>query len=399
MEKYKKDADFRIPFDQRKDVNEKILYLVENHEAEKYGITKEDIFNTYTGDGGLHGLERKDFQNFHAYTEAKKEIEQGQFFTPAVACEFLTECVRPGKEDIIYDLTYGMGNFFNYLPTEENLYGTEIDIKAVKIAQYLYPKANLQYGDIREYNPILSGDIVFGNPPFNLEWGDGEISVCSQMYYCKKAYQVLKNGGLLVLLAPASFLADDFSNKGEIEEINQMFNLIVQFPLSTDLFREYGVVSFQTKAMILQKKSQYVTTRPYTPKQEPMLPAEEGYRNYVRPVLQERKKNAAKIYFENQKTDLEGEKERTFQAKVVKLLFDIKRNKNIRHKTGEAEAFLQKYLKQKKPEELSWREWEKVKIRPEEVLKKMKSILSAANVRYKNETRIVKNNYGFKEKT
>ena len=124
MEKYKKDADFRIPFDQRKDVNEKILYLVENHEAEKYGITKEDIFNTYTGDGGLHGLERKDFQNFHAYTEAKKEIEQGQFFTPAVACEFLTECVRPGKEDIIYDLTYGMGNFFNYLPTEENLYGT-----------------------------------------------------------------------------------------------------------------------------------------------------------------------------------------------------------------------------------------------------------------------------------
>lgn len=398
MEKYKKDADFRIPFDQRKDVNEKILYLVENHEAEKYGITKEDIFNTYTGDGGLHGLERKDFQNFHAYIEAKKEIEQGQFFTPAVACEFLTECVRPEKEDIIYDLTYGMGNFFNYLPTEENLYGTEIDIKAVKIAQYLYPKANLQYGDIREYNPILSGDIVFGNPPFNLEWGDGEISVCSQMYYCKKAYQVLKNGGLLVLLAPASFLADDFSNKGEIEEINQMFNLIVQFPLSTDLFQEYGVVSFQTKAMILQKKSQYVTTRPYTPKQEPMLPAEEVYRNYVCPVLQERKKNAAKIYFENQKTDLEGEKERTFQAKVVKLLFDIKRNKNIRHKTGEAEAFLQRYLKQKKPEELSWREWEKVKIRPEEVLKKMKSILSAANVRYKNETRIVKNNYGFKEK-
>ena len=79
------------------------------------------------------------------------------------------------------------------------------------------------------------------------------------MYYCKKAYQVLKNGGLLVLLVSESFLSDDFSNKGDIEEINHMFNLIVQFSLPADAFKEYGVTSFRTKAMILQKKSQYVT--------------------------------------------------------------------------------------------------------------------------------------------
>ena len=238
MEKYKKDTELQIPIEQRQKLNEKILYLVENHEAELYGITPEDIFNVYTGNGGLHGLDRKDFQNFHAYTEAKKEIEQGQFFTPAEVCEFLVSCVKPEAEDIIYDLTYGKGDFFNYLPTESNIYGTELDMKAVKIAQYLYPKANLQYGDIRQYSPVLSGDIVFGNPPFHLEWGTKEAPVSSQMYYCKKAYQVLKNGGLLVLLVPESFLSDDFSNKGDIEEINQMFNLIVQFSLPADVFKE-----------------------------------------------------------------------------------------------------------------------------------------------------------------
>ena len=309
MGKYKRDKGLQIPMEQRQKLNAKILYLVENHEAELYGITPEDIFNVYMGNGGLHGLDRKDFQNFHAYTEAKKEIEQGQFFTPAEICEFLVACVKPEPKDIIYDLTYGKGDFFNYLPTESNIYGTEIDMKAVKIAQYLYPKANLQYGDIRQYSPVLSGDIVFGNPPFHLEWGTKEAPVSSQMYYCKKAYQVLKNGGLLVLLVSESFLSDDFSNKGDIEEINHMFNLIVQFSLPADAFKEYGVTSFRTKAMILQK-----------------------------------------------------------------------------------------YLKQTKPEELSWQEWEKIKIQPEDVLRKLKGILSSANKTYRNEIRIVKTTYGFKEK-
>lgn len=82
----------------------------------------------------------------------------------------------------------------------------------------------------------------------------------------------------------------------------------------------------------------------------------------------------------------------------MKLLFDIKRNRNIAHKAGLAEAILQKYLKQTKPEELSWQEWEKIKIQPEDVLRKLKGILSSANKTYRNEIRIVKTTYGFKEK-
>ena len=69
--------------------------------------------------------------------------------------------------------------------------------------------------------------------------------------------------------------------------------------------------------------------------------------------------HTAKIYFECQNTDLEAKQKQVFQEKTVKLLFDIKRNRNIAHKAGLAEAILQKYLKQTKPEELSWQEWEK----------------------------------------
>ena len=36
MGKYKKDKELQIPMEQRQNLNEKILYLVENHEAELY---------------------------------------------------------------------------------------------------------------------------------------------------------------------------------------------------------------------------------------------------------------------------------------------------------------------------------------------------------------------------
>lgn len=39
---------------------------------EQAGITREDIYNAYTGVGGLHGLERADFDSYHAYSEKKK---------------------------------------------------------------------------------------------------------------------------------------------------------------------------------------------------------------------------------------------------------------------------------------------------------------------------------------
>ena len=111
MGKYKRDKGLQIPMEQRQRLNAKILYLVENHEAELYGITPEDIFNAYMGNGGLHGLDRKDFQNF-MLIQKRKRNRAGTVFTPAEICEFLVACVKPEPKDIIYDLTYGKGDFF-----------------------------------------------------------------------------------------------------------------------------------------------------------------------------------------------------------------------------------------------------------------------------------------------
>ena len=73
--------DTVVPQDKRQETNEKLLYLIDSGKAENYGISGDDIYNLYTGDGGLHGLRRQDYENYASYSEAKKGIENGQFFT------------------------------------------------------------------------------------------------------------------------------------------------------------------------------------------------------------------------------------------------------------------------------------------------------------------------------
>ena len=162
--------DERIPQDRRRELNDKILYLIDADLAEASGVSREDIYNAYTGDGGLHGLQRSDYDSYSDFSDAKKEIENGQFFTPPSICQMVAKCIGMGKGDLIADLTCGIGNFFNFMPTENNLYGCELDNKAYKVARYLYPDANIVNQDIRLYQPGILFDYVLGNPPFNLKW-------------------------------------------------------------------------------------------------------------------------------------------------------------------------------------------------------------------------------------
>ena len=73
-----REQDTSLSQEQRRLLNEKVIYLIDSDTAAECGITNEDIYNAYTGDGGLHGLSRSDYDNYHDYSKAKKEIENGQ---------------------------------------------------------------------------------------------------------------------------------------------------------------------------------------------------------------------------------------------------------------------------------------------------------------------------------
>ena len=76
--KYQSQA-LRFSLEQRRMLNEKVIYLLDSQSCNQYDITGDDIFNAYTGIGSLHGLSQEDFNNYHEYSEQKKLFEAGSF--------------------------------------------------------------------------------------------------------------------------------------------------------------------------------------------------------------------------------------------------------------------------------------------------------------------------------
>lgn len=365
-----------IPQESRQALNDKILYLIDNDQAERSGITREDIYNAYTGDGGLHGLKYADFNSYAEFSRAKKEIENGQFFTPAPVCEFIMDCLRPNDTDVIADLTFGAGAFFNFAPMESNIYGCELDVKAVKVAQYLYPKANLTCGDIRSYAPGIKMDYIVGNPPFNLSWWVDGAQVLSQLYYCQKAAELLKPLGIMALVVPFSFLADDFSDGGYIREMEQHFSFLGQFELDADTFAGIGVKGYRTKVQFWQRRCEIANWKPH--KYTTDLLNITVHRDSVETVHKEILADAQEQLCRNRShilLELARDKDSSaeFVYKVRKYLYDIKHHPRLREKYVKCCEYVSRYYSQEKPEGMSYEEWARVRLTEAKVLAYLRS--------------------------
>lgn len=391
-----------IPQEKRAEINNKILYLIDNGITKEHGITAEDIASSYTGDGGLSGEKFENYENYHDYSEAKKEFEQGQFFTPYVITDFVIQCLKPDKFDVIMDLTCGHGAFINSVPQESNFFGCEIDMKSYKVARFLYPQANIQCTDIRTYNPEIRADIIVGNPPFNLKWQVGNTTYLSQLYYTIKAADNIKPCGIMALIVPDSFLSDDFSNKGMIEEVSKEWNLICQFNIPSDTFKSLGVTEFKTKIMFFQKKSEHIPDVKFNTQKIVIdeLSSESSkfiYETYIKSAIALKEKLKNQLFFETLH-DKKTQEEKEFEYKVKKMMFDIKRNPILSDKYAKCSEYLYKYQTQKCPEGMKYEEWEKKKITPNKVLAYLRKVIKSQHIIESDKIELVKTNYGLKLK-
>ena len=371
----------------RKILNEKVLYLIDSGMAAQAGITSEDIYNAYTGDGGLHGLDRKDFDDYHSYSEAKKEIENGQFFTPPSLCQLVAEVLKPSQFDLVADLTCGKGSFFNFFPVESNLYGCELDTKAYKVARYLFPAANITLGDIRTYKPEVRFDYVVGNPPFNLHWWVGEGSeILSQLFYCYKAAELLKPLGILALIVPRSFLADDFSDKAMIREMERCFSFLGQVGLPDNAFACLGVKSFPTKLQLWQKKSEakdwkarrytLELTNTLTCGFDPVSKAQHIYEQMLLLPKADLEKNKSHVLLELAK---EHSASKEFAYQTQKMLYQIKVHPAINGQYAKCCEYLHRFYTQEKPEDMDYKEWQRIKLTEAKVLSYLRRALRKQN--------------------
>lgn len=395
---------FPVKQEQREEFNRKILYLIDNGETEKYQISGDDIYNAYTGDGGLHGLNSKDYDNYHEYSKAKKGIENGQFFTPPLLCRLIVEALSPKPDDLVADLTCGAGGFFNFLPTESNVYGCEIDTKAYKVARFLYPSANLINTDIRNYDPGVRFDYIVGNPPFNLRWWlrDGE-EVCSQMYYCMKAAKLLKPLGIMAIIVPQSFLSDTLTDVRGIREMEDDFHFLGQIELPDTVFGTMGVSSFNTKIQFWQKRSETdgITDKQYHIKTDMSLPKDFTVEKYA-PVIRERFIAGAKGLLGQNKYNIlhevakEKEFSEDFQYRVEKMLYQIKCHPKLKEHYSKCYEYLYRFLTQKMPEDMTYTEWAKTKITEAKVIAYLRNVLKKQNAKpQEDRIALVKQKYSF----
>lgn len=367
-----------IPQEKRQELNDKILYLIDSGRIDEFGITKEDIYNTYTGEGGLHGLNRSDYNSYSEYSEAKKEIENGQFFTPPSICQRIAEILSPRQGELVADLTCGMGSFFNFFPSESSLYGCEIDTKAYKAARYLYPDANIMNQDIRLYEPGILFDYVVGNPPFHLNWWleDG-TEIASQLYYCIKAHELLKPYGIMALVVPASFLADSFSDGGMIREMESRFAFLGQTALPDDAFKAMGVSAFGTKLQFWQKKDTNNTLiMPYDTSCKKTLP--DQFHTQFSAAKNRLFDNRSKLILELAEAKAVSAQ---FRYQTEKMLYQIKVHPALSGDYPRCCAYLQRFYTEKCPVNMTYKEWCRVRLTEAKVLSYLKRTLKKQNAK------------------
>lgn len=372
-----------IPQEARQELNDKILYLVEQDLAAQSGITCEDIYNAYTGDGGLHGLKRSDFANYHEYSEAKKEFENGQFFTPPALCQFIMEALSPAMDETVADLTSGIATFANFMPLEANFYGCELDIKSHKVAHYLYPAANLEHRDIRFYQPDMRFDYVVGNPPFNLKWSTEQGEIISQMYYCLKAAELLKPMGIMAIVVPAQFLSDDYMDKQKIAEMEKHFSFMGQIEIMAGAFKYLGVTNYLTKVMFWQKRmdgeeisDEYrlncdAQMRSLDDTADLLAYTKE---KIVAPAKMLKQQNRARAKLLGR-----GDSNSEFDYQVRKMLFHIKKNPKLVDKYAKCQEYLYKFQHQEQPKDMKAEEWAKVRITEAKVLAYLRRVICSQN--------------------
>ena len=379
----------QIPQDKRAEVNEKILFSIDSG---KGLIPAESIYNCYTGIGGLHNLRLSDFANYHEYSEAKKEFETGQFFTPHEVCRDMVDMLSPASTEMILDMCCGMGNFFNHLPNQHNAYGFDIDGKAVSVAKHLYPDAHIEKCDIRQYYPQQRFDVIIGNPPFNLKF-DYKLS---QEYYMDKAYDVLNPAGILMVIVPLSFMQSEFWEKSRVANINGDFSFVGQVKLDPDAFASVGVHNFRTKVMVFLRKSLHIEMQPYNA--DEFIPMEElkGRIREARAMKQRMRLDLMRETGRIDKEELE-----LFEYKLAKYMYELKAHAALNRHIDKAEALVTKFRNQKPPENATneqVKEWERKKLTTKKVLGIIRRYITSQNVIPRKEVALVKTSYGFKLK-
>lgn len=245
---------------------------------------EQSIMARYVGWGGISQafdpnniiwrneyLQLKELLSDDEYSAARASTRTS-FYTPPEVIDGIYQALKQfGFEGgNILEPSMGIGNFFAKIPEsmskQSKLYGIELDSISGRIAQQLYPKANIQIkGFEKTHFNDNSFDVVIGNIPF------GDYTIADKKYnkynfsihdyFTAKSIDQVKPGGIVAIVT--SKFTMDKQNPKIRKYIAERCELLGAVRLPNNAFKESSGTETTTDILFLRKRENMTIEIPY----------------------------------------------------------------------------------------------------------------------------------------
>ena len=242
---------------------------------------QQQVLSRYVGWGGLADAFDPDKESWskeyaqlkelltpEEYAAARGSTLNAHYTSPTVIRAIYEAVGRMGFETgNILEPSCGVGNFFGMLPEEmrnSRLYGVELDSISGRIAQQLYPKADITVAgfettDRRDFYDLAIGNVPFGQYQVRDKAYD-KLNFSIHNYFFAKALDQVRPGGVVAFVT--SRYTMDAKDSTVRRYLAQRAELLGAIRLPNDAFKKNAGAEVVSDIVFLQKRDRPLDISP-----------------------------------------------------------------------------------------------------------------------------------------
>ena len=252
-------------------------------EEEHRGATAEEqqVLAQYVGWGGLADAfdpgkdswakeyaELKGLLSEDEYAAARSSTLNAHYTSPTVIRGIYDAVERMGfRSGNILEPSMGVGNFFGMLPdsmADSRLYGVELDSITGRIAQKLYPQADITVAgfettDRRDFYDLAVGNVPFGNYKVN-DKAYNKLGFSIHNYFFAKAIDQVRPGGVIAFVT--SRYTMDSKDSTARKHMAERADLLGAIRLPNNAFKANAGTEVVSDIIFLQKRDRPIDHEP-----------------------------------------------------------------------------------------------------------------------------------------
>ena len=252
-------------------------------EQEHRGASAEEqeVLSQYVGWGGLADAfdpgkanwtkeyaELKGLLSEEEYAAARSSVLNAHYTSPVVIRSIYGAVEKMGfKSGNILEPSMGVGNFFGMLPesmVDSRLYGVELDSITGRIAQKLYPQADITVAgfettDRRDFYDLAIGNVPFGQYKVN-DKAYNKLGFSIHNYFFAKSLDQIRPGGIVAFVTSRYTL--DSKDSTARKHIAERADLLGAIRLPNNAFRANAGTEVVSDIIFLQKRDRPADIEP-----------------------------------------------------------------------------------------------------------------------------------------